>query len=184
MKHLCILLFFAAAAVLSAADPAPSATASAPKAAPAAIPAELRPASVLTSIYNSVPDPSAYADRERAETLLKRRADLVQKMHEERKRLLEEDPSAKKLRDEIMLLNRRLASVIEDRKSMIELKSQLDDLDYAISRLKPAPQPPAEPAPGESDAADARSGRDAAKAADAKSGKDAAKTTDAKSGKE
>ena len=67
---------------------------------------------------------------------------------------------------------------------MIELKSQLDSLDYTISRLKPAPQPPAEAAPGESSAADAKSGGDAAKTADAKSGGDAAKTTDAKSGKE
>ena len=175
MKHLCILLFFAAAAVLSAADPAPSAAspkATAASSAPIAIPAELRPTSVLTLIYNSVPDPSAFADRERAENLLKQRADLVQKMHEERKRLLEEDPSAKKLREEIVLLNRKLASVIEDRKSMIELKSQLDSLDYTISRLKPAPQPPAEPAPGESSAADAKSGVDAAKTTDAKSGKE------------
>ena len=164
MKHLCILLFFAAGAVpvLSAADPAPSAaapqTATVPAAAaPSAKPAELPPTSVLTMIYQTYPDPSAYADTERAGNLLKRRAELIEKIHKERKRLLEEDATAKKLRDEILLLNRRLASLLEDKKSMIELKSQLDDVDFAISRLKlkPVPQPPPATEPGETPSADA-----------------------------
>ena len=100
-----------------------------------------KPASVLTSIYRSNPEPSAFADQERAEKLLSQRAELVQKIHDERKRLMEEDVAAKKLRDEILLLNRKLASLLEDKKSMIELNSQLNDLDNAISRLKPAPPP-------------------------------------------
>ena len=40
-----------------------------------------------------------------------------------------------------MVLNRKLASLLETKKSMIELNSQLLDLDNAISRLKPAPPP-------------------------------------------
>ena len=161
MKHFCILLLFSVTAVLSAAaKPAATTTTAKPAAAkPAATtttakPAETKPAvttttakpatkpaSVLTSIYRSNPEPSAFADQERAEKLLSQRAELVQKIHDERKRLMEEDVAAKKLRDEILLLNRKLASLLEDKKSMIELNSQLNDLDNAISRLKPAPPP-------------------------------------------
>ena len=129
------------AATTSTAKPAeakPAATTSTAK--PATRPAT-KPASVLTSIYRSNPEPSAFADQERAELLLSRRAELVQKIHDERKRLMEEDVAAKKLRDEILLLNRKLASLLEEKKSLIELNSQLNDLDLAISRLKPAPPP-------------------------------------------
>ena len=121
-----------------------------------------KPASVLTSIYRSYPEPSAFADQDRAAALLSRRAELVQKIHDERKRLMEEDVAAKKLRDEILLLNRKLASLLEDKKSMIELNSQLNDLDNAISRLKPAPPPE----PVDKTKADDNSGKDD------KSGKD------------
>ena len=121
-----------------------------------------KPASVLTSIYRSYPEPSAFADQERAAALLSRRAELVQKIHDERKRLMEEDAAAKKLRDEILLLNRKLASLLEDKKSMIELNSQLNDLDNAISRLKPAPPPVPEDKTKDSDnaAKDDKTGKD------------------------
>ena len=112
---------------------------------PAAVatqPAEAKPAaSVLTSIYRPERDPSEFADPGKAEPLLKRRAELVRKIQDERKRLLKEDTTAKKLNEEIMVLNRKLASLLETKKSMIELNSQLLDLDNAISRLKPAPPP-------------------------------------------
>ena len=104
--------------------------------------AETKPVSVLTSIYRTYPDPSAFAEPEKAESLIKRHAALVQKIHDERKRLLQEDTKAKALREEITRLNRELASLLEDKKTMIELNSQLNDLDIAISRLKPAPPPP------------------------------------------
>ena len=166
MKHFCILLIFSMTAVLSAAATKPAAPAPTSTAKPAATttttakpaeakpvattsatakPAEAKPAtkpvSVLTSIYRTNPEPSAYADPERAEKLLSQRAELVQKIHNERKRLLQEDEAAKKMRDEILLLNRKLASLLESKKSMIELNSQLNDLDLAISKLKPAPPP-------------------------------------------
>ena len=86
-------------------------------------------------------DPAAFADQEKAEKLIRQRAELLQKIQAERKRLLEEDNGAKKLREEIMLLNRRLASLLETKKTMIELDSQLRELDNAISKLKPAPPP-------------------------------------------
>ena len=186
MKHFCILLIFSMTAVLSAAATQPPAaakpaatttTAKPAEAKPAATtsttkpaeakPAEAKPAattakpatkpaSVLTSIYRTYPEPSAFADQERAEKLLNRRAELIQKIHDERKRLMEEDAAAKKLRDEILLLNRKLASVLEDKKSMIELNSQLNDIDNAISRLKPAPPP--EPADKTKD--DDKAGKD------------------------
>ena len=154
MKHLCILLFFASV-MLSAADTAKSAPAAA-KPAEAAKPAAAattakpaaaakadddKPASVLTPLFHIDLDPAAFADQEKAETLIRQRADLLQKIQAERKRLLEEDNGAKKLREEILLLNRKLASLLETKKSMIELNSQLRDLDIAISRLKPAPEP-------------------------------------------
>ena len=140
MKHLCIIAFFAAASVLCAADPAPVPAAAKP--AESAKPAEAKiPVSVLTTIYRTNPEPSAFADQEKAENLLNRRAELVEKIQNERKRILTEDAAAKKLSEEILLLNRKLASLLETKKSMIELNSQLLDLDIAISRLKPAPQP-------------------------------------------
>lgn len=151
MKRLCILLVFAMAAGLSAADSASAETkpaaaakpaaASASTSMPAAKPVPTAPSSVLTSIYRTNPDPSEFADPEKAEKLLNSRAELVQKIHDERKRLLEEDAAARKLREEIMLLNRKLASLLETKKSMIELNSKLLDVDLAISRLKPAPPP-------------------------------------------
>ena len=156
MKHLCILLFFASV-MLSAADTAtpaaaakpattpaaakPAATATAAKPAATAKAADEKPASVLTSLFHVDLDPAAFADQEKAEKLIRQRAELMQKIQAERKRLLEEDNGAKKLREEILLLNRKLASLLETKKSMIELNSQLRDLDIAISRLKPAPEP-------------------------------------------
>ena len=154
MKHLCILLFFATV-MLSAADTAkPAAVEAKPAATPAAAaaakpaatattakPADDKPASVLTSLFHLDLDPAAFADQEKAEKLIRQRAELMQKIQAERKRLLEEDNGAKKLREEILLLNRKLASLLETKKSMIELNSQLRDLDIAISRLKPAPEP-------------------------------------------
>ena len=150
MNHLCILLFFASV-MLSAADTATPAAV--PAATPAATPAAAakpaepaksaddKPASVLTSLFHVDLDPAAFADQEKAEKLIRQRAELMQKIQAERKRLLEEDNGAKKLREEILLLNRKLASLLETKKSMIELNSQLRDLDIAISRLKPAPEP-------------------------------------------
>jgi len=152
MKKLCFLLFFTASAVLSAAakpaETKPAATQPATQSAVATVakpaeskPAETKPVSVLTSIYRTYPDPSAFAEPEKAESLIKRHATLVQKIQDERKRLLQEDTKAKALREEITRLNRELASLLETKKSMIELNSQLTDLDIAISRLKPAPPP-------------------------------------------
>ncbi len=156
MKHLCILLLFASV-MLSAADTAKPAAAKPATATPAAAakpadqtkpatataakPADDKPASVLTSLFHVDLDPAAFADQEKAEKLIRQRAELQQKIQAERKRLLEEDSGAKKLREEILLLNRKLASLLETKKSMIELNSQLRDLDIAISRLKPAPEP-------------------------------------------
>jgi len=118
------------------------------KTAGASKPATAKPSiSVLTSIYSSERDPAEFADREKAEDLLNRRATLVKKIQDERKRLLKEDNAAKKLNEEIMLLNRKLASLLETKKSMIELNSELRDLDIAISRLKPAPPPEPEASP-------------------------------------
>ena len=127
--------------MLSAADPQPSAAAAKPTEAK---PAEAKPASVLASIYSTNPDPASFADPEKAETLIKRRAELVRKIQDERKRLLQEDEAAKKLRDEILLLNRKLASLLETKKSMIELNTQLMDVERAISSLKPASKPESE----------------------------------------
>ncbi len=159
MKQFCILLIFSMTAVLSAAATQPATATKPAEAKPAATattaakPAATQPAatatakpaakpvSVLTSIYRTNPEPSAFADPEKAEQLLNSRAELVQKIQNERKRILQEDTAAKKLHDEIMLLNRKLASLLETKKSMIELNSQLLDLDLAISRLKPAPPP-------------------------------------------
>ena len=160
MKHLCILLLFASV-MLSAADTAkpaaakPAATTAVakpadqtkPATATAAKPADDKPASVLTSLFHVDLDPAAFADQEKAEKLIRQRAELQQKIQAERKRLLEEDSGAKKLREEILLLNRKLASLLETKKSMIELNSQLRDLDIAISRLKPAPEPEKETEP-------------------------------------
>ena len=174
MKHFCFLLLFAMTAVLAAAakpaatttakpagtakpaatttaKPAatttakPAETAKPPAASEKTAPAAPKPAgSVLTSIYTTNHDPEEFADRERAEDLLNRRAVLVQKIQDERKRLLQEDEAARKLYEEIMLLNRRLASLLETRKTMIELNSQLREIDDAVSKLKPAPAPETE----------------------------------------
>ena len=146
-------------AVLSAAATNPPETAKPieqPKpAAVATQPAEAKPTvSVLTSIYRPERDPSEFADPGKAEPLLKRRAELVRKIQDERKRLLKEDTTAKKLNEQIMVLNRKLASLLETKKSMIELNSQLLDLDNAISRLKLAPPPEPETKKKEADKAD------------------------------
>ena len=195
MKHLCILLFFASV-MLSAADTATPAAvpAATPAAAPAATakpaepakPADDKPASVLTSLFHVDLDPAAFADQEKAEKLIRQRAELMQKIQAERKRLLEEDTSAKKLREEILLLNRKLASLLETKKSMIELNSQLRDLDIAISRLKPAPEPEKETeseakADTKADAkADAKPDTNADTKADAKADANADTQADAK----
>jgi hypothetical protein len=139
MKHLCFFLLFAMTAVLyAAAKPAETAK-PATTAKPAAT--ATQPGTVLTSIFNTDRDPASFADPEKAENLIKSRAEIVKKLQDERKRILKEDAAAKKLNEEIMLLNRRLASLLESRKSMIELNSQLRELDDAISKLKPAPPP-------------------------------------------
>ncbi len=165
MKKFCILLIFSMTAVLSAAATQPATAAKPAEAKPAATttttatttatPAA-KPVSVLTSIYRTNPEPSAFADPEKAEQLLNSRAELVQQIQNERKRILQEDTAAKKLHDEIMLLNRKLASLLETKKSMIELNSQLLDLDLAISRLKPAPPPE----PGQKTGSDAKADKD------------------------
>ncbi len=152
MKHFCFLLLFAMTAVLSAAAK-PAATPSTATAKPAATAAPAatatKPAattakptgSVLTSIYSANRAPSEFAEPDKAADLLKRRAEIAQKIQNERKRILKEDAKAKELYDEIMRLNRQLASLLEAKKSMIELNSQLLELDSAISKLKPAPAP-------------------------------------------
>ncbi len=166
MKHFCFLLLFAMTAVLSAAakpaaTPAtttakPSTTTAKPatttaKPATDANPAEAaKPAaeapvvSVLDSIYTANREPSEFADPEKAGSLLSRRAELVRKIQDERKRILKEDPKAKELNEDIMRQLRQLASILETKKSMIELNYQLNELDDAISRLKPAPAPGSE----------------------------------------
>ena len=159
MKHFCFLLLFAMTAVLSAAaKPAatPSTTTAKPAATttakPAATPATTtaKPAaeapvvSVLDSIYTANREPSEFADPEKAGSLLSRRAELVRKIQDERKRILKEDPKAKELNEDIMRQLRQLASILETKKSMIELNYQLNELDDAISRLKPAPAPGSE----------------------------------------
>lgn len=167
MKHFCFLLLFAMTAVLSAAakpaaTPAtttakpstttakPAATATAKpattaKPAEAAKPAAEAPVvSVLDSIYTANREPSEFADPEKAGSLLSRRAELVRKIQDERKRILKEDPKAKELNEDIMRQLRQLASILETKKSMIELNYQLNELDDAISRLKPAPAPGSE----------------------------------------
>lgn len=159
MKHFCFLLLFAMTAVLSAAAK-PAATSSTTTAKPAtttakpatdANPAEAaKPAaeapvvSVLDSIYTANREPSEFADPEKAGSLLSRRAELVRKIQDERKRILKEDPKAKELNEDIMRQLRQLASILETKKSMIELNYQLNELDDAISRLKPAPAPGSE----------------------------------------
>ena len=159
MKHFCFLLLFAMTAVLSAAaKPAatPSTTTAKPAATttakPAATPATTtaKPAaeapvvSVLDSIYTANREPSEFAEPEKAGSLLSRRAELVRKIQDERKRILKEDPKAKELNEDIMRQLRQLASILETKKSMIELNYQLNELDDAISRLKPAPAPGSE----------------------------------------
>ena len=103
--------------------------------------AEQTAVAVLNSIYTENRAPSEFADREKAEALLKQRAELVRRIQDERKRILKEDPKAKELNEDIMRQLRQLASILETKKSMIELNFQLDELDDAISRLKPAPPP-------------------------------------------
>ena len=159
MKHFCFLLLFAMTAVLSAAaKPAatPSTTTAKPAATttakPAATPATTtaKPAaeapvvSVLDAIYTANREPSEFAEPEKAGSLLSRRAELVRKIQDERKRILKEDPKAKELNEDIMRQLRQLASILETKKSMIELNYQLNELDDAISRLKPAPAPGSE----------------------------------------
>ncbi len=150
MKHFCILLLFAMTAVLSAAAK-PAATAATAKPAGTAKPTSAtnaKPAgSVLTSIYSANRTPSEFAEPDKAADLINRRAELAQKIQNERKRILKEDDKAKELYEEIMRLNRQLASLLEAKKSMIELNSQLLELDSAISKLKPAPAPETEAAP-------------------------------------
>ena len=145
MKQFCFLLLFAMTAGLFA-----SATPAAMPAKPAeptksAATADKTALSVLNTIYTTNRKASEFADQEKAEALLKRRAELVQKIQDERKRILKEDPKAKALNEDIMRLVRQLASILETKKSMIELNFQLNELDDAISRLKPAPQPGFEP---------------------------------------
>ncbi len=155
MKQIFFLLFFAmTAALFASAKPAAGAAKPAETAKPAtaAKPVETaKPAaaeqtavSVLNSIYAENRAPSDFADREKAEALLKQRAELVRKIQDERKRILKEDPKAKELNEDIMRQLRQLASLLETKKSMIELNFQLDELDDAISRLKPAPPPETE----------------------------------------
>ena len=144
MKQFCFLLIFAIAAALHAsatpgAVPAKPAETAKPAAATAKPAAEQTAVSVLNSIYTENRAPSEFADREKAEALLKQRAELVRKIQDERKRILKEDPKAKELNEDIMRQLRQLASLLETKKSMIELNFQLNELDDAISRLKPAP---------------------------------------------
>ena len=199
MKHLCILLFFASV-MLSAADTATPAAAAKPATTPAAAPAaakpaatataakpaatakaaDEKPASVLTSLFHVDLDPAAFADQEKAEKLIRQRAELMQKIQAERKRLLEEDNGAKKLREEILLLNRKLASLLETKKSMIELNSQLRDLDIAISRLKPAPEPEKETEAKADTKAEAKADAKADAKAETKSAAASATKADAK----
>ena len=145
MKPFCFLLLFAMTAVVSAAAN-PAATPAAKPAATATPAANTaKPAgSVLTSIYSADRAPSEFAEPDKAADLLKRRAETAQKLQNERKRIIKEDAKAKELYDEIMRLNRQLASLLEAKKSMIELNSQLLELDSAISKLKPAPAPETE----------------------------------------
>ncbi len=146
MKHFCVLILFAMTAALSAAATKPAEAAkpaeTTAKPTEAAKPAAAKNAvPVLTTIYSPDRDPAEFADPEKAADLLNRRAELAQKIQAERKRILKEDAKAKELNDAIMRQLRQLSEILETKKSMIELNSQLRDLDNAISRLKPAPPP-------------------------------------------
>ncbi len=159
MKRICFLLLFAMTAAVSAAAAKPAATPATTTAKPAVSTTTAKPAeaakpaaattsksaeTVLTRIYSADRDPSEFADPEKAEALLKERTEIVQKIQDERKRLLKEDEAAKKLHEEIMELSRRLASLLENKPSMVELNHELRRRDDAISKLKPASVPETE----------------------------------------
>ena len=134
MKHFSILFLFAlTAAVLAAEDPKP---------ADAAKPAGAKPpVSVLTSIYRTNPKATDFADPEKAGHLLKLRDEKIREIQNERERILKEDPKAKALNEDIMRQLRQLASLLESKKTMIDLDSELQQIDSAISNLKPASAP-------------------------------------------
>ena len=85
----------------------------------------------LTSIYRPDRDPSEFADPEKAGSLLSRRAELVRKIQDERKRLLKEDEAAKKLYEEIMNLNRKLASLRDELLPQL-MSGQLDVSEVSL----------------------------------------------------
>ncbi|HCE44779.1 MAG TPA: hypothetical protein DET40_14660 [Lentisphaeria bacterium] len=72
---------------------------------------------------------------EKLDTLKKKRADAAVQLYNRRIKLIEDDPKLKEIHDKIMALHKDLALKLENDREVIELSTQIRDIDADIERL-------------------------------------------------
>ena len=139
------LLLLPAALSLAAPAPAPAAKPAAAPAKPAPAPAQPVFSEVLfRPLLRAKQDPRIFADPAHAAELFLAREKLIQDLLRERRRILTTDPKARELHAQIMELNKKLAVVLESKRSVRELTRDLMLVDARINALeRRAPQAPA-----------------------------------------
>jgi len=72
---------------------------------------------------------------EKLDTLKKKRSDAAIQLYNRRIKLIEDDPKLKEIHDKILSLHKDLALKLENDREVIELSTQIRDIDAEIEKL-------------------------------------------------
>lgn len=83
-------------------------------------------------------NPEDYEDKDLAARMIAARQNVLKSINDRRAEIIRTNPTAKKLREEILELHRKLASVVAEDSEMIRMNARLSELDVKIGRLERA----------------------------------------------
>ncbi len=83
-------------------------------------------------------NPEDYEDSALAGRMIAARQKVLDDINARRAELLQSNPTAKKLREQILELNQKLAATVASDSEMIRMNSRLSDLNVKIDRLERA----------------------------------------------
>ena len=72
---------------------------------------------------------------EKADGLKKKRTEVALQLYNRRLKLIEEDPKLKEIHEKILTLHKELALKLENDREIIELTTQIRDIDSDLERL-------------------------------------------------
>ena len=72
---------------------------------------------------------------DKADGLKKKRAEVAIQLYNRRLKLIEEDPKLKEIHEKILALHKELALKLENDREIIELTTQIRDIDSDLERL-------------------------------------------------